>query len=82
LRVRPQEADLWKAADLHTGLVVLPLRKRDEPTAIGTRMRFRIHGRPTGAMRITEPILRPMLKRQFRQHCTTLKRVLEQSPPA
>ena len=82
MRVRPQEADLWKAADLHTGLVVLPLRKRDEQTAIGTRMRFRIHGQPTGAMRIAESILRPMFNRRFPQHCTTLKRVLEQSPPA
>jgi len=51
-----------------------------EPSDEGTRMRFRVHGQPSGAMRLAEPILRLMLKRQFRRHCTTLKRLLEQLP--
>ncbi|HET6998786.1 MAG TPA: SRPBCC family protein [Solirubrobacterales bacterium] len=43
----------------------------------GTRMFFTVHGQPSGAMRLTQPFLRHALKRQFRQHCATLKQVLE-----
>jgi uncharacterized protein YndB with AHSA1/START domain len=48
----------------------------------GTLMRFRVHGRLGGAMRILEPLVRPALRRQFRQHCARLKDVLEASRPA
>lgn len=43
-----------------------------------TRMAFRVHGRPSGAMRLAQPVLRVALKRQFKDHCATLKRVLEE----
>lgn len=48
-----------------------------EPTGRGTRMRFRAHGQPTGAMRLAQPLLRRTLHKQFAEHCATLKRVLE-----
>ncbi len=48
-----------------------------EPAGAGTLMRFRGHGRPTGAMRLAQPLLQRMLKRQFAQQCATLKRVME-----
>lgn len=48
------------------------------PTDRGTLVRFRAHGKLTGAMRLAEPILGRMLKRQFAEQVATLKRVLEQ----
>lgn len=51
---------------------------RFEPTAAGTRLRFRVHGQPRSAMRLLQPLLRLALKRRFRQHCEELKRVLEE----
>jgi uncharacterized protein YndB with AHSA1/START domain len=50
-----------------------------EPTADGgTHLRFRAFGKLTGAMRLAEPFLGRMLKRQFAEQVATLKRVLEQ----
>ena len=43
----------------------------------GTRMFFTVHGQPSGGTRLAQPLLRRALKRQFRQHCATLKQVLE-----
>ena len=51
---------------------------RFEPAGPGTRLRFRVHGQPRGAMRLLQPLLRPALKRQFRRHSEELKRVLEE----
>lgn len=48
-----------------------------EPAGAGTRMHFKVHGRPRGAMRLLQPLLRHGIKRQFEQHCATLKSVLE-----
>ena len=48
-----------------------------DPTAGGTRVRFRAYGEPTGAMRLAQPLLRRTLRKQFAEHCATLKRVLE-----
>ena len=48
-----------------------------EPADGGTRVRFRVHGRLGGAMRLAEPLLARMLRRQFKQHVAALKRVLE-----
>ena len=53
-----------------------------EPTERGTCLRFRAHGRLTGPMRIAEPLVGRMLRRQFTEQCATLKRVLESGPPA
>ena len=50
-----------------------------EPSEGGTRLRFNVRGEPTGPLRFLQPVMRMALKRQFREHCTTLKRVLEQS---
>ena len=48
-----------------------------EPAESGTLMRFRCHGRLTGPMRLAQPLLQPVLKRQFTRQCATLKDVLE-----
>jgi uncharacterized protein YndB with AHSA1/START domain len=48
-----------------------------EPTPGGTRMAFTAHGRPSGPMRLAEPLLRVAVKRQFAAHCAALKRVME-----
>ncbi len=48
-----------------------------EPTERGTLTRFRGHGQLAGAMRLTQPLLHRVLKRQFTRDCATLKRVLE-----
>jgi uncharacterized protein YndB with AHSA1/START domain len=48
----------------------------------GTRMSFNVRGVPTGPLRFLQPLMRAALKRQFREHCATLKRVLEASPDA
>ncbi len=47
------------------------------PTGRGTLMCFRAHGQLTGAMRLAQPLLQRVLKRQFASHCATLKDVLE-----
>jgi uncharacterized protein YndB with AHSA1/START domain len=52
-----------------------------EPSEQGTRMRFAVRGEPSGPLRFLQPLMRAALKRQFREHCATLKRVLE-GPPA
>ena len=50
-----------------------------EPTAQGgTRLRFRAHGQLTGAMRLAQPLLGRILRKQFTEQVATLKRVLEQ----
>jgi uncharacterized protein YndB with AHSA1/START domain len=51
-----------------------------EPSDTGTRFRFRVYSQPTGLMRIAQPIITAMLRRQFDQHCTNLKTVLEAPP--
>ena len=52
-----------------------------EPTARGTRFRFRVYGQPTGMVRFAQPILRPLLKRNFAGFCVNLKTVLENATP-
>jgi uncharacterized protein YndB with AHSA1/START domain len=49
-----------------------------EPSGAGTKLAFRVHGQPSGPMRLAPPLLRIALKRQFKEHCATLKRVLEE----
>ncbi len=51
-----------------------------DPADGGTRMRFRAHGRLTGAMRLLEPLIGRTLRKQFTQQVATLKRVLEEAP--
>lgn len=51
-----------------------------EPTERGTLLRFGGHGQLSGAMRLAQPMLQRVLKRQFAEQCATLKRVLETPP--
>ena len=57
----------------------LPIHGRIElePIDSGTRMAFTAHGEPTGLMRLAQPLLRIGIKRQFAEHCATLKAVME-----
>ena len=48
-----------------------------EPLGAGTRMRFRVHGQPTGAMHLLEPLVRVGIRRSFAGFCQTLKQHLE-----
>jgi hypothetical protein len=41
---------------------------------------MRGHGRLGGALRLAQPLLQRVLKRQFTQQLATLKRVLESAP--
>jgi uncharacterized protein YndB with AHSA1/START domain len=52
------------------------LRITLEPDERGTRLSFRAYGRLTGAMRLAQPLLRRVLKRQFAAQLDTLARVL------
>jgi uncharacterized protein YndB with AHSA1/START domain len=45
----------------------------------GTLLRFRVHGQLDGALRLLQPLARRPLRRQFAEHCATLKDVLERS---
>ncbi len=56
------------------------LRLTFEPTDQGTLMRLHPHGQLPGLMRLAQPLLQHTLKRQFTQHCATLKSVLENTP--
>jgi hypothetical protein len=48
-----------------------------EPIEGGTLTCFRVHGQLDGAMRFLQPLVRRVLRRQFREYCATLKGVLE-----
>ena len=48
-----------------------------EPIGEGTRMRLRVHGELEGPMRLLQPLVRRVLRRQFAHHCTALKEALE-----
>jgi uncharacterized protein YndB with AHSA1/START domain len=56
-----------------------PIRGRMtlESTETGTWFCFRVYGQPTGMMRVAQPILRFVLKRNLSEYSETLKRVLE-----
>jgi uncharacterized protein YndB with AHSA1/START domain len=56
------------------------LRITLEPDEGGTRLRFRAYGQLTGAMRLLQPVIGRVLKRQFSEQLATLKRVLEPAP--
>jgi len=59
------------------GALPLDARLTFESVGTGTRLHFRVHGQPTGVARLAQPLLRPALRRQFRQNCAELKRQLE-----
>jgi uncharacterized protein YndB with AHSA1/START domain len=53
-----------------------------EAIATGTLVRFAAHGHLGGAMRLAQPLLQRIIKREFAANCATLKRVLEQASVA
>ena len=53
------------------------LRITLEPEDGGTRLRFRAYGQLSGGMRLLQPVIGRVLKRQFTEQLATLKRVLE-----
>jgi len=56
------------------------LRITLDEAGAGTLMRFRAFGELTGAMRLVQPLLGRVLKRQFRSQLETLRRVLAEHP--
>jgi uncharacterized protein YndB with AHSA1/START domain len=77
VEVSELEPDRTFALKMIEGPLLVHAHITFEPTGAGTLMRFRVHGQPEGAMRLAQPLLRLALKRQFAQHCATLKSVLE-----
>ena len=77
VEVTEYEPDRAFALHVVEGALPVDARMSFEPTERGTLMRFGAHGQATGALRLAEPLLRRTLKRQFANHCATLKRVLE-----
>ena len=61
------------------GDLPVDLRITFEPAGSGTLMWFRGHGQAKGAMRLAQPVLQRVLKRQFASQCATLKQVLQGS---
>jgi uncharacterized protein YndB with AHSA1/START domain len=59
------------------GTLPIDARIAFEAWAGGTLLRLRAYGQPRGAMRIAQPLLRPVLKRQFAGYCAKLKQLLE-----
>lgn len=60
------------------GPLPVDVRITFEPTDRGTLMCFGAHGQPNGPLRLAQPLLRRVLRRQFARYCATLKQVLEQ----
>jgi uncharacterized protein YndB with AHSA1/START domain len=77
VEVAEYEPDRLFALRMIEGPLPLDARIELEPAGSGTRMSFRVHGRPGGLLRIASPLMKRPLKRQFEAHCAELKRVLE-----
>ena len=52
------------------------LRMTFDPVGGGTRVQFRAYGQLNGGMRLVQPLIGRMLKRQFTQQLASLERVL------
>ncbi len=61
----------------------LPIHARltFDQTELGARLQLDAHGQPRGLTRLAQPVLSLTLKRQVAGYCTTLKQVLESTPP-
>jgi uncharacterized protein YndB with AHSA1/START domain len=77
VEVTEYEADRRFGLDVIEGSLPFNARIGFGPTDAGTRVAFNVHGQPGGAMRLLQPLLKVGLKRQFTEHLTNLKRVLE-----
>ncbi|MGB2709985.1 MAG: SRPBCC family protein [Conexibacter sp.] len=80
VEVSEYEPDRAFALRMVEGPLPIHARIAFEPTERGTRMRFTGHGQLRGPLRLVQPLLAHTLKRQFANHCATLKRVLEDGP--
>ena len=65
------------ALRLVEGALPIHLHVTFEDADGATLMRFRPHGQPTGAMRLAQPVLRRVLRRQFAEDCARLRTALE-----
>jgi uncharacterized protein YndB with AHSA1/START domain len=81
VEVSEYEPDRVFALRTLEGTLPIHARITFDQTEAGTRLQLDAHGQPTGPMRLAQPVLRLTLKRQFAGFCTTLKRVLETTPP-
>jgi uncharacterized protein YndB with AHSA1/START domain len=77
VEVTEYEPDRAFALCVLEGALPLDSRITLAPSDLGTRMEFAIHGRPAGALRLAQPLLRQTLRRQFSRYCATLKGILE-----
>jgi uncharacterized protein YndB with AHSA1/START domain len=77
VEVSELEPDRVFALRMIEGPLPVDARITFEASEHGTRMCFTVHGEPRGPLRFLQPLMRAALKRQFREHCATLKRVLE-----
>lgn len=59
------------------GSLPIDARIELEPLGQATGLHFSVHGQPRGAVRLLQPLLAMVLKRQFNAHLATLKRVLD-----
>ena len=81
VEVSEYEPDRVFALRMLEGALPIHARIMFDQTEVGTRLQLDAHGQPTGLLRLAQPVLRLTLKRQFADYCTTLKRVLENTPP-
>jgi uncharacterized protein YndB with AHSA1/START domain len=77
VEVSELESDRVFSLRMIEGPLPVDARITFDPSEHGTRMRFTVRGEPSGPLRFLQPLMRAALKRQFREHCATLKRVLE-----
>lgn len=81
VEVSEYEPDRVFALRMLEGALPLHARITFAQTEVGTRLQLDAHGQPSGLIRLAQPVLRLTLKRQFAGYCTTLKQVLENTPP-
>jgi len=77
VEVSEYEPDRVFALRMLEGALPIDARITFEPMELGTQVLLAAHGRPSGAMRLAQPLLRLSLKRRFAGYCATLKRVFE-----
>ena len=77
VEISEYEPDRAFALRIVEGSLPIHAAFRFDATERGTLLRFRVHGQPTGALRMAQPLLRRTLRKQFAADCATLKSVLE-----
>ena len=83
VEVSAYEANRRFDLDVVEGPLPLDARHAFDPTAAGgTVIHFAAEGRAPGALRLAEPVLKLVLRSQFKKHYARLKERLEQAPAA